>query len=382
MRLVEFEGKKLLAKYGLSIPNGILISQDSDLESLKEMKCPVVIKAQLKAGGRGKAGAIKIIRDQNLLLQEASDMLKKEFFGQLVDRILVEEFVPHEEEFYLSCVISRKTQKYALMLSKSGGVEIENNSDKVSIIEVDPLVGLMPHHIRNLMFAADIDREIRPALTTVIKSVYRLFTELDAQIVEINPLAIVDSGCLALDGKLIIDDAAVMRHPEFAEDDSKPAKATTGFAQTMEKLGMNMQEANGDIALLTGGAGRMMATLDLLSSMGGTFRAFGELGVVVFQPSKMTESMKELLPAILELHPKVILMSICWVLANCENFAVSLSEALKEVDLKGIPMVVRICGNNQQKAYEILAPYSDRINLETELDDACRLVIKLNEGRS
>lgn len=377
MRLLEFEAKELLKRYGIDIPNGFLLSRGMSCERIVDLYFPVVIKAQIKAGGRGKAGAIKVVREREKLCDEIDALFGQIFFGQRSETLLLEEFVPHEQEFYLSCAVARKSKKYALMLSSSGGVEVERNAESVSVVEIDPLAGLMPHHVRDLLFQAGIAMEKRNAVAAAIKSVYRLFIEMDAQIVEINPFVVVGEKCVALDGKVIIDDGAVPRHPEFAgggKNDSKEGE-TPGFVARMQRIGINMQEQDGDIAILTGGAGRMMATLDLLSSLGGTFRTFGELGTVVFQPEKMRENMKVLLPEMLGLRPKAILLSICWILANCEEFAKALAEVLDEVDLKGIPMIVRICGNKQEEAHRIMSRYTDRVTLETELVDACEAAV-------
>ncbi len=376
MRLKEYEAKEIFSKEGIAIPSGVVISNVDMTKDINKTKTPTVIKAQVEAGGRGKAGGIRILTDAIDIPKEVKKLFDTPFLGQKVEKILLEEYVEHDKEYYISCAVSRKSKKYALMLSDAGGIEIENNVNRVAIVDIDPLIGLMEYHKKDLMYQANIPLKLQPAMSEIITNIYRIFINMDAQIVEINPLVLAESKLIALDGKIIIDDFSLIRHPEYKNINERKSKTKSSFEETMDSIGINASEASGDIAVITGGAGRMMATLDQITAFGGTIRAFGELGSLAFQPEQLKESIKKLIPALVDIKPKAIMISIFWVLANCENFAVGLSGALKEVNLKGIPLVIRLSGNNQEKAYEILREHIDKIKLEPDLIEACRLVVR------
>jgi len=379
MRLKEYEAKNIFRKYNIVVPQGFVVRKES-IDHLEDISYPVMLKAQILAGGRSKAGGIKLANNKDELKKELYNIMDKEILGCKVKEVLIEEKKDVSQELYVSCTILRKDRKYALMISDLGGVDIENQSKSVSIVTIDPLLGLQTYHLKTLLAPFRFEPLVQKKIAELLTSIYNIFLETNANIVEINPVGVSGSNVYALDAKVIIDDSSL-----FNYELSKPKNDNeNSFLGVVHQLGLYGGEGDGNIAVLAGGAGRMMATLDLIVSKGGTIRVFMEFGSLVSQISNLKLAMRKLLPVLYNLQDnlqvKVIFFNDFLVLARCEDFATALIEALNQYRFTKIPIVVRLGGNGETRAQEILKNYSGELLLETNLIKACEKVVMFGKG--
>ena len=375
MRLKEYEAKNIFRKYDIIVPQGFVVRKES-IDHLEDISYPVMLKAQILAGGRGRAGGIKLANNKEELKKELYNIMDKEILGCKVKEVLIEEKKDVSQELYVSCTISRKDRKYALMISDLGGVDIENQSKSVSIVTIDPLLGLQTYHLRTLLAPFGFEPLVQKKIAELLTSIYNIFLETNANIVEINPVGVSGSNLYALDAKVIIDDSSLFNY----ELNKSKNDNGNSFLGVVHQLGLYGGVCDGNIAVLTGGAGRMMATLDLIVNQGGTIRAFVEFGSLVSQISDLKLAMCKLLPVLYNLQVKVIFFNAFFVLARCEDFATALIEALNQYRFTKIPIVVRLGGNGETRAQEILKNYSGKLLSETNLIKACEKVVMFGKG--
>jgi len=353
MKLLEYASKEILAKYGVPVKKNKLCRNLDEVKSvLDDFNFPVVIKAQVPVGGRGKAGGIKLAKTKEEAIEVAKNILSMEIKGLPVRKVLVEEAAKIKTELYLGIVLDRGTKRNVIMVSKEGGVEIEEvaKSKPEAIVKatLHPYLGLLDFQAKELAYKLTEDPEIAKKLQFFIKALYRAYVETDAQLAEINPLVIEEDGnVIALDAKIIVDDNALFKHPELEN-------LRDMDYENMEELeakakGLSFVKLDGNIGCCVNGAGLAMATMDIVKLYGGEPANFLDVG-----GSSSPEKIKNAMELILrDKRVKVIFINIFGGITRCDDVATGLVEAYKELNIS-IPIVIRLIGTNEDKAKEIL----------------------------
>ncbi len=354
MKLHEYQSKQLFARYGIPIPQGEVASTPAEARAIaQKLGKAVVVKAQVLVGGRGKAGGIRLAHNPDEAEKVASDILAMEIKGIPVRKVLVDEALEISRELYLGVVIDRTQGKPVMMASSEGGVDIEEvarrSPEKIIKITVDPFLGLRPYQARELALGIGLDRAFLNAFTSIAIGLYRCFTENDASLAEINPLALTRDGrLLAADAKVIIDDNALFRHPDLAA--MRPLEEDTPSEREARAHGISYVQLDGDIGCMVNGAGLAMATMDTIKLYGGNPANFLDIG-----GGARAEQVAAGLKIILS-DPKVkaVLINIFGGITRCDEVARGILEAIKEVEVK-VPIVVRLVGTNEEEGRRLLA---------------------------
>lgn len=350
VKLAEWRGKELFRKYGIALPRGAVARSPEEAESLVRagtVPLPCVVKAQVLAGGRGKGGAVRFANSPEEARDAAQAILGLDFKGEKVKELLLEEKLPIARELYVSLTLDRSRRVPVLIMSAQGGVEIESVSDDAIDREpVDPFPGLVPYERRRAAKSLGLTGDLSRRLDALLDALWRLFQAEDAELVEINPLAVVGDGLVALDAKVIIEDDAAFRHPEYAEirDDRTPLEE---IAREKE---IAFVQLDGNIGVIANGAGLTMATLDVLKEFGGDPGIFLDLGGTD-DPKKVTEAFLLMAQA----KPKAVFLNIFGGVTRCDTVAKGLVAAMGQVpETDRFPLVARIRGNNEKEGVEIL----------------------------
>ena len=361
MNIHEYQAKQLLAGYQVPVPKGKVAATPEEAEAAgREIGgAAFAVKAQIHAGGRGKAGGIKLAKSPAEVKQAAAEILGKVLVtpqtgpaGKKVRRVWVEQATEIRRELYLGLLVDRATAQVAVMASAAGGMDIEavakQSPEKILTERIDPAAGVMPYQARKLAFALELPGEQGKELGGLLRGLYRAFLELDCSLIEINPLVVTKPGkLLALDAKVNFDDSALSRHPELealrdeAEEDPIEAKA--------RKLGVSYVHLDGSIGCLVNGAGLAMTTLDVIKARGGAPANFLDLG-----GQADTNSVVQALELIMaDPAVKVILINIFGGIIRCDMIAEGIIAAVKQMGLK-VPLVVRLSGTNYEKGRQML----------------------------
>ena len=350
VKLAEWRGKEVFRKYGIPLPRGHVARSANEVESLVrsgEVPLPCVVKAQVLAGGRGKGGAVKFANSPEEARSAASAILGLSFKDETVKEVLVEEKLPIAKEFYLSVALDRALRLPILIASAQGGVEIESVDDAQIVRQpIDPFPGLTGYQKRRTAEILGLSGGPARALDRLLDGLWRLFTSEDAELVEINPLAVVRDALVALDAKVVIEDDAAFRHPEYAEirDDRTPLEE---IAREKE---IAFVQLDGNIGVIANGAGLTMATLDVLKELGGAPGVFLDLGGTD-DPKKVTEAFLLMARA----RPASVFLNIFGGVTRCDTVAKGLVEAMGQVpERERFPLIARIRGNNEKEGIEIL----------------------------
>lgn len=353
MRLHEYQSKSLFAKYGIPIPKGRIASSASEAKQIsEELGGKVVIKSQVLVGGRGKAGGIRLAKSNKEAEEYATEILGMEVKGIPVRRVLVDEAISISKEIYISIANDRNSQKPLLMASSAGGVDIEEtaqkNPEKIIKRTIDPLIGLREYQLRDIAINIDLDRKYWKVFGEIISSLWRLYVDTDATIVEINPLVITaDERLIALDAKVVLDDNAIFRHPDLAEmrdlDAEEPAEIEG------RKFGVVFIKLDGNIGCLVNGAGLAMATMDIIKLLGGKPANFLDIGGGA-SSEKVAAAFRIILT-----DPKVkaILINVFGGITRCDEVAKGILGAMKLIRPK-IPVIVRLVGTNKEEGIKLL----------------------------
>ena len=336
MKLFEYQGKEIFARYGINIPRNFLVEKKEDLKNV-EISFPWVMKAQVLAGGRGKAGGIKFANSMEEAEKNFEEIIEMEIKGEKVKKILVEEKLDVEKEYYLSFFIDRSKREYLMMFSYEGGVDIESVSEKIIKVHINPLVKIQPYHLRK------IPNEIRE----IAKKLFDLFIQNDCELAEINPLAISNGKAIALDSKIIIDNNALYRHPEISYKDAE----LTPLEREAKEKKISFVQLDGDIGVIANGAGLTMATLDALNEFNGRGGVFLDLG-----GTDDPEKVKQAFELMVKAKPKVILVNLFGGITKCDTVARGIIEFM-ETNRIECPVVARIKGMNEDVAREMLKDY-------------------------
>jgi succinyl-CoA synthetase beta subunit len=383
MNIHEYQAKGLLSKFGVAVPRGaVAFSADEAEAAAKGLGGSVwVVKAQIHAGGRGKAGGVKIARSLAEVRDFARSMLGMTLVtkqtgpqGRVVRRLYVEEGCDIRRELYLGLLVDRATSRITIVASTEGGTEIEEvaakTPEKIIKVPVDPATGLMPHHARRIAYGLGLEGEQVKSCIRFVTGCWRAFNELDASIVEINPLVVTGKGeVVALDAKINFDDNGLFRHPEVAEmrdeNEEDPAEIEAG------KHGLSYIKLDGTIGCMVNGAGLAMATMDIIKLYGGSPANFLDVGGGATK-ERVTTAFKIILS---DPNVKGILVNIFGGIMRCDVIAEGVVAAAREISLE-VPLVVRLEGTNVELGKKILGESGLKILSAENLADAAEKVVR------
>lgn len=384
MNIHEYQGKEVLKQYGVSVPEGrVAFTVDEAVEAAKELGTSVVVvKAQIHAGGRGKAGGVKVAKSLDEVRQYASELLGKVLVthqtgpeGKEVKRLLIEQGCDIKKEYYVGVVVDRSTGRVVMMASEEGGTEIEEvaarTPEKIFKEVIDPVVGLQPFQARRLAFNINIPKELVGKAVQFMTALYNAFVDKDCSIAEINPLVVTgDGNILALDAKLNFDSNALYRHPEIValrdldEEDEKEIQAS--------KFDLSYIALDGNIGCMVNGAGLAMATMDIIKYYGGEPANFLDVGGGASK-EKVTEAFKIILS---DEKVKGIFVNIFGGIMRCDVIANGVVEAAKQVGLDR-PLVVRLEGTNVDLGKKILSESGLNIVPADSMADGAQKIVSL-----
>lgn len=384
MNIHEYQGKEILRKYGVSVPNGkVAFTVEEAVEAAKELGTQVcVVKAQIHAGGRGKAGGVKVAKNLDEVRTYANEILGKTLVthqtgpeGKEVKRLLIEEGCDIKKEYYVGLVLDRATSRVVLMASEEGGTEIEEvaekTPEKIFKEEIDPVVGLMPYQARRIAFNINIPKELVNQAVKFMMGLYNAYIEKDCSIAEINPLVVTGDGqVMALDAKLNFDSNALYRqkdvlaYRDLEEEDPKEIEAS--------KYDLSYISLDGNIGCMVNGAGLAMATMDIVKHYGGDPANFLDVGGGA-TAEKVTEAFKIILS---DPNVKGIFVNIFGGIMKCDVIAEGVVEAAKQVQLS-VPLVVRLEGTNVDLGKKILAESGLAITPAESMADGAQKIVSL-----
>lgn len=381
--LFEYQGKQLFAAHGIPVPSGeVADTPEAAKRAAEGIEGPVVVKAQVQVGGRGKAGGIKLAANPQEAYDRAAEILGMDIKGHEVGTVWIESASEIEKEYYASVTLDRGEKKPLVMLSAVGGVDIEEvaatQPDKLARLHVDPLIGLQAHDARWLTFTAGIDPEAMKGVVAILQKLYAAFVATDASLLEINPLILTKGGdVIALDAKVTIDNNALYRHPDIAElQHSVTADPQERMAQ---ERGVTYVKLDGDVGIMGNGAGLVMSTLDVVALAGGRPANFLDAG-----GGSKAEEVEAALEVLLS-DPKVnaLLVNIFGGITRCDEVAQGMITALERIGAT-LPIVVRLDGTNQAEGLELLAEKgpSNVVVEQTMLSAAERVVAVAKEVQS
>lgn len=376
MDLFEYQGKSLYRNYDIAHPNSFLVNKIEDLENGFDLNYPVVVKAQVQVGGRGKAGGIKLANNKEELLLFTGEILGMDIKGHKVERILIEEASEIKEEYYLSFTLDRSEKKYLMMLSAKGGMDIEavaeENPDDLTMIHIDPSAELEETTIVESIINSNLNNDYQSELTEIIVRLYKLFVDGDCDLVEVNPLAITSSGVMALDSKVSLDMNATYRHENFGEIEREiPIPPSEKSAK---EKGLNFIKLDGSVGIIGNGAGLVMSTLDVVAEYGGSAANFLDIG-----GGAKAETVSAALE-VLETDESVlsVFINIFGGITRCDLVAQGIVEATKGKDLKW-PIIIRLDGTNATEGLEILRENpNEKIFITETMNQAAELAVKGN----
>jgi len=384
MNLHEFQGKELFAQYGLPVSNSKVIYEAEDAQkACRDIGgSKWVVKAQVHAGGRGKAGGVELVDTPEDAISFAKKWLGKRLVtyqtdekGQLVNSVLIEECTDIAEELYLSAVVDRDSQRVVFIGSSEGGVNIEevakNSPEKIIYEPIDPLCGAQGFQARKIAKVLKLNNEQTKQFTPMLKNLMKLFIEKDLSLLEINPLVITSGGLLhCLDAKINIDSNAIYRQPEIAEmhDSSQEDPRESEAA----KNDLSYVSLDGNIGCMVNGAGLAMGTMDTIKYFGGNPANFLDVGGTATQ-ERVSKAFKIILD---DPEVKVVLVNIFGGIVRCDLIAEGVLAAIEEVGVE-IPVVVRLEGNNADLGSEILSKANIKIESINNLGDAAKKAVEL-----
>ena len=374
MDLFEYQGKSLYQKFNINHPNSKLIKNLNDLNDPINLSFPVVVKAQVQVGGRGKAGGIKLAKDINELTQYSEEILGMDIKGHKVEILLLEEASNILEEYYISFTLDRSEKKYLIMLSAKGGMDIEQvaeeNPDDLVKFHVSPSEKLTSSTISELINKANLNKDHEESLSEIIENLYLMFTEGDCDLVEVNPLAITDNGVMALDSKVSLDMNAKYKHPYF--DDFEQEIPIPESEKNAKEKGLNFIKLDGSVGIIGNGAGLVMSTLDVVAENGGKAANFLDIGGGA--KAETVSSALEVLEA--DQNVKSVLINIFGGITRCDLVAEGIIEATKGKELVW-PIIIRLDGTNSLEGLEILrANPNEKIFIEESMDSAAKLAVQ------
>ena len=384
MKIHEYQAKELFRKFGVPVPDGGAAFSPEEAAAVADGLggYPVVVKAQIHAGGRGKGGGVKLAQSLDEAKQIADEILGMTLVthqtgpeGRLVKKVLVEQGLNIVKELYLSILPDRATAKNLIMASEAGGMDIEevaeSTPEKIIKVMVDPLQGLQGYHIREVMFGLNIPKPAMKSFTKLLSSLYKMFVSYDCSLVEINPLVLTaDDDVLALDAKVDIDSNAMFRHPDILEyrdlDEEDPLEVEAS------NYNLNYINLDGNVGNMVNGAGLAMATMDIIKQAGASPANFLDVGGGA--SAEMVENGFRIILS--DPNVKGILINIFGGILRCDVLAQGVVEAAKKTNIT-VPVVVRMEGTNVEEGRRILAESGLDLNTAVDLKDAAQKVAAL-----
>ena len=376
MKIHEYQARNLFRKYGIPVPDGeVCHSVDEVKKKVSDEDKLRVVKAQVHAGGRGKAGGVKLAKTKAEAIEKADEILGMTIKGLTVEKVLVADAVDIEKEFYVGLINDRNTKSVTLMVSAEGGVEIEevakNAPEKIIKTTIDATMGLMDWQARKVALQLFTDpKEVRQA-AAILVNLYKLYVDTDSSLAEINPLVITpDKRVLALDGKMNFDDNALFRQPEIlsmrevTQDERKEIEASA--------KGLSYIKLDGNIGCMVNGAGLAMATMDMIKLYGGDPANFLDIGGSS-NPQKVVEAMNILLS---DQNVKTVMINIFGGITRCDDVARGLVIALDEIKTD-IPIVIRLSGTNAKEGLQIIKDYG--LPTVSTMSEAAQKAIELSQ---
>jgi len=377
MDLLEYKGKQVLKRYDVPLPAGApAATVDEAVAAAEQIGYPVVVKAQVKIGGRGKAGGIKRADGADAVREHAGAILGMDIRGHTVHELWIEEATDIASEYYAAIIFDRSAKAPLVMLSTQGGMDIEQvaaeRPEALATLHVDPLVGFQPFHGRRLAFEAGVDADVVRPVGAMLATLYAAFEGEDATLLEINPLVITpDRRVIALDAKVTLDDNAAFRHPDHAAlDDSRDADPQEQMAK---ERGLTYVKLDGDIGIFGNGAGLVMSTLDVVAHAGGAPANFLDAG-----GGAKAEAIAASVDVILS-NPnvKAVLFNVFGGITRCDEVARGIIDAY-EILAPAVPFVVRLDGTNDAEARKLLADANlPNVHAEATMDGAAARVVEL-----
>ena len=383
MNIHEHQAKEILKKFGINVPNGIVVFSleeiDQKFKILKTNK--IVLKAQIHAGGRGKAGGIKIVNNINELKKQAKSLFGKKLVthqtgpqGKEVKRLYLEETCDIAKEFYLSCLIDRSSSKIAFISSTEGGVNIEdvakNNPDKIITVKLNLSASVNDEDIKKIIQPFGLSEKSKKQAFHLIQSIYKVLIEKDANLIEVNPLILTkDEELLCLDAKISFDDNAIYRHPDILS--LKDLNEVDPIEAEASKHELAYIKLDGKIGCMVNGAGLAMATMDIIKLYGSEPANFLDVGGGASK-EKVSAAFKIILS---DKNVKGILINIFGGIMRCDVLASGMIEAVKETNLS-VPLVVRLAGTNVELGKEILKKSKLKIISANNLADAAKKIVE------
>lgn len=376
MKLHEYQSKKFFSNFGIPIPRGRIAATANEAKQIaQELGGRVVVKAQVLVGGRGKAGGIRLAKTPQEAEDKAAQILAMELKGLPVRKVLVDEAADIETEIYLGITNDRAARKPVMMASAAGGVDIEEvareTPENIVRVHVDMLLGLRDYQARDLAAGIDLPRDTWRDFARIAHGLWDAYVASDATLAEINPLVVTSGRLLAVDGKMVIDDNALFRHPDLAE--MRDLDVEEAAETEARKYGLSYIKLDGEIGCMVNGAGLAMATMDIIKLFGGEPANFLDIGGGA-GAEKVAAALRIILQ---DPNVKAILFNIFGGITRGDEVARGILSALKEVQ-SDVPMVARIVGTNAEEGRQILAN-ADMITAET-LAEAAKKAVAAAKG--
>ncbi len=374
MKLHEYQSKRLFAEHGVPIPAGDVASSASEARAVaEELGGPVVVKCQVLVGGRGKAGGIKLAQNPEEAETYAGEILGMEIKGLPVRTVLVDEAADIEKEIYLGIVVDRASRRPTMIASSEGGVEIEEvartKPEAIKRVTIDPFLELRGYQTLQLAKGIGLPREQHRSFGRIAEGLYAAFVAYDASLAEINPLVVTEGGeLLAVDGKMVVDDNALFRHPNLAEMRDVDAEAPA--EREAREAGLSYVKLDGTIGCMVNGAGLAMATMDIIKYFGGSPANFLDIGGGA-QADKVAAALRLILA---DESVEAVLFNIFGGITRCDEVAAGILEAFEETP-PTVPLVARLVGTNEEEGREMLeASKYNLVTAQTLVEAARRAV--------
>jgi succinyl-CoA synthetase beta subunit len=384
MRLKEYQGKELFNKYNIRIPDGFVISDNDDVDEKIDKnigninRYNLVVKSQLLIGGRGKAGLIKFCNKKNIK-KTIKELLNKKVGKESIKELLIEEKLNIKKEFYLSLTLNRTDKNITLIFSKEGGKDIEELSEKypdktikvpinskLSLNISNKKISIENYYNKKLLKNNQSIKKLDIELWNIVKKLYQIMIDYDTELVEINPLVLSHNKLIAVDSKIIIDDNALFRHPEFVD---KRQEELADIEKKASKYGLEYVELDGNIAVIGNGAGLVMATLDVLDYFNGKPANFLDIG-----GGASIDKMEKALEIVLMKNPKGVFINIFGGITRCNDIAKGIVNYIKKNRIN-IPMVIRMIGTNEDEGRAILN--KNNIHALDSMEECAKKIVRL-----
>ncbi|NLC37687.1 MAG: ADP-forming succinate--CoA ligase subunit beta [Clostridia bacterium] len=369
MKLYEFMGKRLLSQHGIAIPKGRVISIGDNPEDIAKELGSVVVKSQVLGGKRGKAGGIIFADTPEAVQKACASLLGNKINSLLIEQVLVEEKLKIDQELYLAIMMESSQRNPVILASAAGGMDIEEvPEEKIIKRTVDISIGLQPYLAKDIARCLGLERDLSQQFIQLLFRLYRMFAEMDAELVEINPLAVSGNKLIAADAKITIDDEAL-----FRQKDLPRVEELTPAEKQAHDLGLSFVQLDGDIAIMANGAGITMATLDTIQHYGGSPANFLDAG-----GGASEEQMAQALEILLTTKPKVILINIFGGITRCDEVARAFLQVKKSHQLE-LPVVIRLVGTNEEDGVALLKEHG--ITAYQTMQEAAAQAVALAQGR-